>query len=132
MLTAEQLTSRRWWALTAVKTAVLAFFFVWLWHAYLVFVLSIGTVVGLQVLMHKSETASTVMGLPADERWESINTRAFALAAKVMCIVLWTAICAFASMDVTGAAVDYNPYLLTLAGLVVAYIGGIIWYRWRQ
>jgi len=132
MLTAEQLTSRRWWALTAVKTAVLAFFFVWLWHAYLVFALSIGTVVGLQVLMHKSGAAITVMGRPVDERWESINTRAFALAAKVMLLVLWTAICSFGAMDARGAEIDYNPYLLTLAGLGVAYLGGIIWYRWRQ
>jgi hypothetical protein len=132
MLTARQLTSRRWWALTAVKTAVLAFFFVWLWHAYLMFALGIGTVVGLQVLMHKSETASTVMGLPADERWEYINTQAFALAARVMFIVLWVALCAFATMDAGGAGVDYNPYLLTLAGFAVAYLGGVVYYRWRQ
>jgi heme/copper-type cytochrome/quinol oxidase subunit 3 len=116
---------------TAIKWAVVAFL-VWLWHAYLMFVIVLATFVGMQTLLHRSETASLLLGRPVDERWESINTRAFALAAKVTLLVLWAALMAMAVMEADGARLDSTPFLLIGATLLGAYLGGVIWYRWRQ
>jgi hypothetical protein len=126
MSTGRRLTGRRRWLVTAVKVALIVFL-AWFWHAYLMFAMIGASLVGLRMLMSKSETASTLLGVPVDERWESINTRAWALAAQVTFLGLWTTLVA---MQVVGW--DYTPYLLVGAALATAYLGGVLWYGWRQ
>lgn len=131
MSTGRRLTGKRRWLVTAVKVAVIVFL-AWLWHAYLMFAMIGASLVGLRVLMSKSETASTLLGLPVDERWASINTRAWALAAQVVFAVLVFALFLGATLEAQGIHWDSTPYLLVGAALATAYLGGILWYRWRQ
>ena len=97
------------------------------WQAALAFAIVAVYALGLRLLQSKSETASLLSGLPVDERWESINNRALALAAQVIAVIL---LAAFLVTQFGGG--DATPYAATLAVFSVAYIGGIAWYRWRQ
>jgi hypothetical protein len=126
MSTGRRLTGSRRWLVTGAKVAVVVFL-MWVWHAYLMFAMIGASLVGLRVLVTRSETASTLLGVPVDERWESINTRAWALAAQVTFLGLWVTLVA---MQVVGR--DCTPYLLVGVGLASAYLGGVLWYRWRQ
>jgi hypothetical protein len=126
MLTGKRLPGKRWWLVTAAKVAVVVFL-MWLWHAYLMFAMIGASLVVLRVLTSRSETVSTLLGVPVDERWESINTRAWALAAQITFVGLWATLVA---MQVAGW--DYMPYLVVGAVLATAYLGGVLWYRWRR
>jgi len=97
------------------------------WQAALAFAIVAVYALGLRLLQSKSETASLLSGLPVDERWESINNRALALAAQVIAVIL---LAAFLVTQFGGG--DAMPYAATLAVFSIAYIGGIAWYRWRQ
>ena len=68
-----------------------------------------------------------VSGLPVDERWESINNRALALAAQVIAVII---LVVFLVTEYEGG--DAMPYALLEAAFAAAYFGGILWYRWRQ
>ena len=97
------------------------------WQAALAFAIVAAYALGLRLLQSKSETASLLSGLPIDERWESINNRALALAAQVIALVL---LAAFLITQFSGG--DATPYAMSVAVFAVAYLGGIVWYRWRQ
>ena len=97
------------------------------WQAALAFAIVAAYALGLRLLQSRSETASLLSGLPVDERWESINNHALSLAAQVIAIVL------LAAFLITEFGVgDATPYALLGAAFAVAYLGGIVWYRWRQ
>ena len=100
---------------------------VWVWQALLEFGIAGAFLWGLSVLLSRSETASLRLGLPLDERWESISNRALALAARFIVVVLVAAIVA---IPIAGG--DAAPYALVGAAFASAYLGGIVWYHWRQ
>jgi hypothetical protein len=81
----------------------------------------------LVALQSRSETASLLSGLPVDERWESINGRALSLAAQVIALMI---LIAFLASQFSGG--DAMPYAWLGAVFATAYLGGILWYRWRQ
>jgi hypothetical protein len=81
----------------------------------------------LVLLQPRSETASLLSGMPADERWEAINHSALALAAQVMAVIL-----AITFIAVQFAGGDAMPYALMSAAFAASYFGGIAWYRWRR
>jgi hypothetical protein len=83
--------------------------------------------IGLRFLQTRSETASLLSGLPVDERWEAINANALSVAAQVLAVIL---LVVFLVTQFRGG--DATPYALLGAAFAVAYIGGIVWYRWRQ
>jgi hypothetical protein len=97
------------------------------WQAALAFAIVAAYALGLRLLQSKSETASLLSGLPVDERWESINNRALALAAQVIAVIL---LVAFLVTEFGGY--DAMPYASMLAVFSLAYLGGIAWFRWRQ
>jgi hypothetical protein len=97
------------------------------WQAALAFAIVAVYALGLRLLQSRSETASLLSGLPVDERWESINNRALALAAQVIAVIL---LAAFLVTQFGGG--DAMPYAAMLAAFSLAYIGGIAWFRWRQ
>jgi hypothetical protein len=82
---------------------------------------------GLRLLQTRSETASLLSGLPVDERWEAINAAALSLAAQMLAVIL---LAAFLVTQFRGG--DSTPYALLGAAFAMAYLGGIVWYRWRQ
>lgn len=82
---------------------------------------------GLVALQSRSETASLLSGLPVDERWESINGRALSLAAQVIALMI---LITFLASQFSGG--DAMPYAWLGAVFATAYLGGILWYRWRQ
>jgi hypothetical protein len=96
------------------------------WQAAVAFVIVAGYALGLRLLQSRSETASLLSGLPVDERWESINNRALALAAEAIAIFL---LAVFVVTEFGGG--DAMPYAMSIAAFGVAYLGGILWYRWR-
>jgi hypothetical protein len=102
------------------------------WHAFFLFALIVMSLVGLRVLMPKSETVSVLLGVPVYERWESISTRAWALAGQVVFVGVLTTLVAMQIWQTQGWGGDSTPYALAGAALAIAYLGGIIWYRWRQ
>ena len=97
------------------------------WQAALAFAIVAAYALGLRLLRARRKTASLLSGLPVDERWESINNHALSLAAQVIAIVL---LAAFLITEFGGG--DATPYALLGAAFAVAYLGGIVWYRWRQ
>jgi uncharacterized membrane protein len=97
------------------------------WQAGLSFVIVAAYALGLRLLQSRSETASLLSGMPVDERWESINNRALSISAQLIAVVL---VLAFLVTQFAGA--DSAPYAWLGAVFAVAYLGGILWYRWRQ
>jgi hypothetical protein len=95
--------------------------------AALAFAVMLAYVLAILVLQARSETASLLAGLPADERWESINQRALAATAKVLAAVV---LAAFVVAQVTGGDAMAYGWLAAVVGLV--YLGGIVWFRWRS
>ena len=97
------------------------------WQAGLSFVIVAAYAMGLRLLQSRSETASLLSGMPVDERWESINNRALSISAQLIAVVL---VLAFLVTQFAGA--DSTPYAWLGAVFALAYLGGILWYRWRQ
>jgi Na+/H+ antiporter NhaD/arsenite permease-like protein len=97
------------------------------WQAGLSFVIVAAYAMGLRLLQSRSETASLLSGMPVDERWESINTNALAMAGAVMAVVL---VAAFLITQFLGG--DSMTYAWLGAVFALMYLGGILWYRWRQ
>lgn len=124
-------TAERGWVIAAVKVAVTVVVIL-VWHAFFLYGLIVMSLVGLRALMPKSETVSVLLGVPVDERWESINTRAWALAGQVIFIGLLVALVAMQVGQTQGWVGDSTPYALVGAALAVAYLGGVVFYRWRQ
>ena len=131
MSTGKRLTSERGWVITAVKVVVIVVVML-VWHAFFVFAAIVVSLVGLRALMPRSETVSVLLGVPADERWESISTRAWALAAQVIFVGLLAVLVAMQVRQTQGWDGDSMPYALVGAALAIAYLGGVLWYRWRQ
>lgn len=96
-------------------------------QAALSFAIVAGYAIVLRLLQSRSDVASLLSGLPHDERWESINLRAFSLAAQVLAVVL---VGAFLVTQFNKA--DATPYAWLGAVFAVAYLGGIVWYRQRS
>ncbi|MGZ8528824.1 MAG: hypothetical protein ACXWWR_08510 [Candidatus Limnocylindrales bacterium] len=89
-----------------------------------VFAIVAGYAIALRVLQSRSDMASLLSGLPRDERWESINLRAFSVAAQLIAVVL---VGAFLVTQFGGA--DSTPYAWLGAVFAAAYLGGLLWYR---
>jgi hypothetical protein len=81
----------------------------------------------LVVLQSRSETVSLLSGLPVDERWASINQRSLASAAQVIAVVL---VGAWIVVEFAGG--DAMPYASMAVVFAVAYLGSILWFRWRS
>jgi hypothetical protein len=96
-------------------------------EAFILFAIVAGYAVGMRLFQARSETASLLSGLPVDERWTAINQRALSLAAVVMASIL---VGAFLVTQFAGG--DAMPYAWLAAAFAIAYLGGILWYRWRQ
>jgi hypothetical protein len=96
-------------------------------QAFIAFAIVAAYALGLRLLQSRSETASLLSGLPVDERWESINSRALALAAQAIAVVL---VAAFLVTQFGRG--DATPYAWLGAAFATVYLGGIVWYRWRQ
>jgi hypothetical protein len=80
----------------------------------------------LTLLRSRSETASALAGLPVDERWESINLHALATTGLIGAIA---ALGGFAAAELTGH--DASAFAMVAGIIGIAYIGSVIWYRWR-
>jgi hypothetical protein len=80
----------------------------------------------LAVFRTRSETASVLAGLPVDERWQAINLHALAAAGMIAAFV---ALGGFAVAVATGH--DWFGFAIVAVTIGLAYIGGVIWYRWR-
>ncbi len=96
-------------------------------QALVAFAFVAGYALLLLALQSRSDVAAVLSGLPADERWESINLRALALAAQVLAVVLVGAFLA-----TSFAKGDPIPYAWIGAVFAIAYLGGIFWYRSRS
>jgi hypothetical protein len=96
-------------------------------QAAVAFAIAAGYGIALRVLQSRSDMASLLSGLPADERWESINLRALSLAAQLIAVVL---VGAFLVTQFGGA--DSTPYAWLGAVFAAAYLGGLLWYRSRS
>ena len=91
-------------------------------------VLIMGTyAVAIFFLRSRSETVSLLSGVSVDERWESINQRALAAAAQLTVLAL---VVAFVGVEATGG--DAMPYAWMAAVFGLAYLGSILWFRWRS
>ena len=97
------------------------------WQAALAFVIVAGYALALRAFQTRSDVASLLSGLPRDERWESINLRALALAAEVLAVVL---VVAFLGARFSGG--DANTYAFLGAIFAAVYLGGLVWYRSRS
>jgi len=96
-------------------------------QALLAFAIVAGYALALRFLQSRSDLAGVLSGLPADERWESINQRALSLAAQLLAVAL---VVAFLVTQFAGA--DSTPYAWLGALFAVAYLGGLVWYRGRS
>ena len=96
-------------------------------QAALSFAIVAAYTIALQLLRSRSDVASLLTGLPRDERWESINARALALAAQVIAVVV---LIAFLVTQFAGG--DAVAYAWLGAVFAVSYLGGIGWYRARS
>lgn len=85
-----------------------------------------GYTVLLALLRSRSDTASVLAGTPVDERWESINLHALAGAGLVAAVV---SLGGLVLAEVTGH--DGFGFVIVAGAVGIAYIGGILWYRWR-
>jgi len=83
--------------------------------------------IALRALQSRSDMASLLSGLPRDERWESINTRALSLAAQLLAVAL---VSAFLAVSFAGG--DPMPYAWPGALFAAVYLGGLLWYRSRS
>ena len=97
------------------------------WQAAVSFAIVAGYALALRALQSRSDMASLLSGLPRDERWTSINLRALSLAAQVIAVVL---VVAFLVAQFSGG--DADTYARLGAIFAVAYLGGLVWYRWRS
>jgi hypothetical protein len=95
-------------------------------RALIDFAIVVGYTLILTLLQNRSETASVLAGRPVDERWASINLHALAAAGLVGAFV---ALGAFVVAEATGR--DWSGLAIVAGAIGLAYIGGVIWYRWR-
>lgn len=96
-------------------------------EALLGFAIVAAYALAILLLQSRSETVSLLSGLPVDERWASINQRALASAAQIIAAVL---LGAFIIVEFGGG--DAMPYAAMAAIFGVAYLGSMMWYRWRS
>ena len=95
-------------------------------QAFIAFAIVACYAVGLRILQSHSETASLLSGMPVDERWHDINRRALALAAQALAVIL---LIAFLVTRLRGG--DALTFAWLAAAFAAAYMGGILWYKWR-
>jgi hypothetical protein len=86
-----------------------------------------GYAVAVFILRSRSETFGLLAGVPVDERWASINQRALASAAVVIAVAT---VGAFVIVEYSGG--DPMPYALMASIFALAYLGSILWFRWRS
>ncbi|MFI5261664.1 MAG: hypothetical protein ACHQZR_03800 [Candidatus Limnocylindrales bacterium] len=96
-------------------------------QAAIAFAIVAAYAIALRLLQSRSDMASLLSGLPADERWESINTRALSVAAQLLAVALVTA---FLLTQFSGG--DSTPYAWLGALFAAVYLGGLVWYRQRS
>ena len=96
-------------------------------QAVLAFAIVGAYALALLLLQSRSETASLLAGMPVDERWSSINERALAAAAQVIAVAT---VGTFIVVEYTGG--DAMPYAFMAAVFALAYLGFILWFRWRS
>jgi hypothetical protein len=95
-------------------------------RAVIDFAIVSGYTLALAFLRTRSETASTLAGQPVDERWQAINQHALAAAGLVAAFV---ALGGFVVAEATGH--DWAAFAIVAGAVGLAYIGGVVWYRWR-
>jgi hypothetical protein len=81
----------------------------------------------LAAFRSRSETASILSGDSVDERWQSINLHALAAAGLIAAFV---ALGGSVVAQATGR--DWSGFAIMAGTIGIAYIGGVIWYRWRS
>jgi Na+/H+ antiporter NhaD/arsenite permease-like protein len=81
----------------------------------------------LRAFQSRSDLASVLSGLSADERWTSINVRALSVAAQVLAVVI---VVGFLVSQFQGG--DTDTYARLGAIFAAAYVGGLFWYRSRS
>lgn len=91
------------------------------------FAITCAYVGGVVVLRTRSETATLLTGIAVDERWASINERALSAAAQLMALIL---VAALIVVNIAGG--DPMPYAQMAVAFAIAYLGGILWFRWRS
>jgi hypothetical protein len=91
------------------------------------FAIVFGYTLVVAILQSRSETAQLLSGLSIDERWDSIHQRAQASTAQIMAAVL---VGTFIVVEFAGG--DAMPYAGMAAVFGIAYLGSILWYRWRS
>jgi len=96
-------------------------------EALAAFVIVAGYAITLRVFQSRSDVASLLSGMPGDERWASINSRALAVAAQVVAVAL---VVAFVVVQFGGG--DATPYALIAAVFGLAYLGALAWIRSRS
>lgn len=96
-------------------------------QALVAFVFVAGYGVALRALQSRSDLASLLSGVAADERWASINIRALAAAAQIVAVVL---VAAFLVVQFGGG--DATPYAWVGAVFGVSYLGALAWIRTRS
>jgi uncharacterized membrane protein len=96
-------------------------------QAFIAFAICAAYALGLRLRQSRSETASLLSGLPVDERWSSINERALAAAAQIIAVAM---VGTFIVVEFSGG--DAMPYAYMTAVFAVAYLGFILWFRWRS
>lgn len=96
-------------------------------EALVAFVIVAGYAIALRILQSRSDVASLLSGMAADERWASINSRALGAAAQVVAVVL---VIAFVVIQFGGG--DATPYAAIGAVFGVSYLGALAWIRSRS
>jgi hypothetical protein len=86
----------------------------------------VGYTLILALFRSRSETASVLAGSPVDERWEAINLHALAAADLIAGLA---SLGGFVVAEVTGH--DAAGFAIVAGVVGIAYIGGVVWYRWR-
>ena len=80
----------------------------------------------LALIRSRSETASVLAGSPVDERWAAINLNALATAGLIGALV---SLGGFVLAEASGR--DWSGFGIVAGAIGIAYIGGVVWYRWR-
>ena len=89
-------------------------------------VIIVGYTLILALFRSRSETASVLAGLPVDERWEAINLHALAAAGLVAAVA---SLGGLVLSEINGH--DGSGFAIVAGVVGIAYIGGVLWYRWR-
>jgi hypothetical protein len=87
----------------------------------------VGYSLAILLFQSRSDTAKLLSGIPVDERWAAMNEKALASAGAIIAAVL---VGAFIVVEFAGG--DAMPYAGMAAVFGIAYLGSMLWFRWRS